>query len=51
MWITSEPRTSIELEISITHQATAIERIAALEVVRKEVRIIDIYVLHNILVW
>lgn len=51
MRLTSEARTSIELEISITHQATAIERIAALEVVRKEVRIIYVYVLHYVLVW
>ena len=46
MWITSEARTSIELEISITHQATAIERIAALEVVREEVRIVNLDVFH-----
>ena len=51
MRFTSEARTSIELEISITDQATAIERIAALEVIREEVRIIDVYVLHNVLVW
>ena len=51
MRLTSEARTSIELEISITDQAAAIERIAALEVIWKEVRIIDVYVLHNVLVW
>jgi hypothetical protein len=51
MRLTSEALTSIELEISITDQATGIKRIAALEVVRKEVRIIDVYVLQNVLVW
>ena len=51
MRFTSEARTSIELEISITQQATSIERIAALEVIGKEVRIINVYVLHNVLVW
>jgi hypothetical protein len=51
MRFTSEARTSIELEISITKQATSIEGIAALEVIREEVRIINVYVLHNVLVW
>ena len=49
--ITSEARTSIEFEISITHRkATVIERIAALEVVREEVRIINVNVFHDLYV-
>jgi hypothetical protein len=49
--ITSEARTSIGFEISITHRkATVIERIAALEVVREEVRIINVDVFHYVYV-
>ena len=47
--ITSEARTSIEFEISIPHHnSTVIERIASLEVVREEVRIINVDVLHYV---
>ena len=50
MWITSEARTPIEFEVPINQKATAIEGVAAFEIVREEVRIIDVDVFHDIYV-
>ena len=51
MRITSEACASIEFEVSINLKATAIERVAALEVIREEVRIIDVDVFHYNYLW
>ena len=51
MWITSEACTSIELEVRILHQTTLIERIASLQVVREEMRVVNIYGSDDVFVW
>ena len=51
MRITSEARTSIELEVRILHQTTLIERIASLQVVWEEMRVVNIYGSDDVFVW
>jgi hypothetical protein len=51
MRITSVARTSIELEVRILHQTTPIERIASLQVVWEEVRVVHIYGSDDVFVW
>lgn len=48
MRITSEARASIEFEVLINLKATTIERVTPLEIVREEVRIINVDVFHDI---
>lgn len=48
MRITSEACASIKFEVLINLKATTIERVTPLEIVREEVRIINVDVFHDI---